>query len=57
MWEFDPVANSWARITDFPGTARYSAVAFSVGSKAYIGFGYDGQHRNDLWEFNPGEGK
>ena len=57
MWEFDPVANSWARITDFPGTARYSAIAFSVGSKAYIGFGYDGQHRNDLWEFNPGEGK
>ncbi len=40
-----------------PGTARYSAVAFSIGSKAYIGFGYDGQHRNNLWEFNPGEGK
>ena len=53
MWEYDPVADTWRRLEDFPGTARYSAVAFSVGSKAYIGFGYDGEHRNDLWEFRP----
>ena len=54
MWEFDPVANIWTRVEDFPGSARYSAVAFSIGSKAYIGFGYDGGHRRDLWEFSPG---
>jgi len=53
MWEFDPVANTWSRMDDFPGSARYSAVAFSVGPKAYIGFGFDGQHRKDLWEFSP----
>ena len=53
MWEFDPVTNIWTRMDDFPGSARYSAVAFSVGSKAYVGFGYDGQPRNDLWEFSP----
>ncbi|MCU0378502.1 MAG: IPT/TIG domain-containing protein [Bacteroidales bacterium] len=53
MWEYDPVSDAWNRIEDFPGTARYSAVAFTVGSKAYIGFGYDGQHRNDIWEFSP----
>jgi len=53
MWEYDPVTDRWRRLEDFPGTARYSAVAFSVGSKAYIGLGYDGQHRKDIWEFNP----
>lgn len=53
MWEFDPVANTWTRTDDFPGSARYSAVAFTIGSKGYIGFGFDGQHRKDLWEFTP----
>lgn len=53
MWEYDPLTDTWRRLEDFPGTARYSAVAFTVGSKAYIGFGYDGQHRKDLWEFSP----
>ena len=35
-------ANTWTQKADFGGTARYSAVGFSIGSKGYIGTGVDG---------------
>lgn len=54
LWEYNPVTDSWLRLEDFPGTARYSAVAFTIGQKAYIGLGYDGNHKSDFWEFSPG---
>ena len=28
FWEYDPTANNWTQKADFPGTARYDAVAF-----------------------------
>ena len=31
------------------GTARVDAVGFSIGSKGYIGTGYDGTNKNDYW--------
>ena len=54
FWEYDPVTDSWCRVEDFPGAARYSAIAFTIGNKAYIGVGYDGTFKSDLWEFSPG---
>src|SRR5438552_1474100 len=45
--------NTWTRKADFGGTARYGAAGFSIGSKGYIGTGYDGSDRKDFWEYDP----
>lgn len=34
------------------GTARYGAVGFSVGSKGYIGTGYDGSELKDFYQYD-----
>ncbi len=55
LWEYDPVFDAWTRKADFPGTARYYAFGFSIGSKGYIGTGRDGNTSlsSDFWEYNP----
>src|SRR5271157_3785708 len=41
-------------MADFGGAARDSAVGFSIGSKGYIGTGYDGTTEyKDFWEYDP----
>lgn len=57
FWEFDPVANSWRRVADFPGTPRHGAIAFSIKDKGYVGTGYDNSELLDLWEFDPSIGE
>ncbi len=63
IWEYDPGANTWTKKADFPGTPRFGAVGFSIGSKGYIGTGHlnpalgDSNFRkNDFWEFDPNSG-
>lgn len=56
FWEFDPDANSWTRIADFPGTARYGAVAFSINDKGYVGTGYDDYELKDFYRYDPATG-
>ncbi|MGN7785663.1 Kelch repeat-containing protein [Niabella sp. 22666] len=56
FWSYNPGTNSWTQIADladFGGTARYGAVAFSLGNKGYIATGYDGNYLKDLWEYDP----
>ena len=54
FWEYDPVANVWTQKTDFGGTARSGASGFSIGSKGYIGTGFDGYtYYKDFWEYDP----
>lgn len=53
FWEYDPATNTWTQKADFPGTARYGAVAFGVSGKAYIGCGDDGNYLKDFYAFNP----
>ena len=56
LWEFDPLeaqGNRWQKRKDFPGTERLSAVAFSIGEKAYLGTGFNGTFFNDFWEYTP----
>jgi hypothetical protein len=44
---------NWVQKTDFGGTARWSAIGASIGTKGYIGMGRDNNGRqNDLWEWN-----
>jgi hypothetical protein len=48
------VQGPWPQITDFPGGVRYSAASFSIGTKAYVGIGYDDGDwpRRDFWEWD-----
>ena len=63
IWEYDPNENKWTPKAPFPGTPRFGAVGFSIGSKGYIGTGHldprlgDPAFRiNDFWEFDPNDG-
>jgi hypothetical protein len=48
-----PTSNAWTRKADFGGSARLGATGFAIGTKGYIGTGYDGGYKNDFWEFDP----
>ncbi len=47
------IGNTWTQKADFGGVARVNAVGFSIGSKGYVGTGYDGNYKKDFWEFDP----
>jgi N-acetylneuraminic acid mutarotase len=53
MWEYDPVADKWTQVTDFPGAARICGEPFVIGSAAYITTGFDLTFHSDLWMFDP----
>lgn len=56
FYEYDPETNSWTRIADFGGSARFGAVGFSLGEKGYIGTGkrkLTGGQVSDFWEYDP----
>ncbi len=38
-WRFDPVDQSWMRLSDFPGNGRDRAFVFAIGSQIYVGGG------------------
>lgn len=45
---------NWTQQSDFAGTARTGAVAFTINGRAYVGTGSDGANRlNDFWQYNP----
>src|SRR6266404_6091742 len=46
--------DTWTRKADFGGTARFGATGFSIGSKGYIGTGFDGIILDrDFWAYDP----
>ncbi len=45
---------TWTPKADFGGGARRFGVAFSIGTKGYLGTGTDGTYKKDFWEFDPG---
>lgn len=50
----DTLVGNWVKLSDFDGIPRSDAVGFSIGTKGYIGTGYDGTERlNDFWEYDP----
>src|SRR5690606_19621323 len=58
FWEYDPSTDTWTQLPDFGGSARYGAVSFVVGSRAFVGTGYDGGgYNSDMWEFDPTTGE
>jgi hypothetical protein len=48
-----PASNVWTQKANFGGTARYGAVALTIGGKGYIGTGRDATRKNDFWEYDP----
>lgn len=44
--------STWTRNVDFSGTARHSAVGFSIGSKGYLGTGLGSEYSRDFWEYD-----
>ena len=53
LWAYDPATDKWEKKADFPGTARYGAIAFTIGNIGYVGTGYDDNHLKDFWAYNP----
>ena len=51
LWEFDPTGNSWTQKANIP-LKREGAVAFTIGTKAYIGTGQDSVKLRDFWMWN-----
>jgi hypothetical protein len=46
--------DTWTQKADFGGTARFAAAGFSIGSKGYIGTGFDGIILDrDFWAYDP----
>ena len=53
FWKYDPVTDSWEEVASFGGTARYSAVSFTLDGYGYVGTGYDGSYLKDFWRYDP----
>ena len=43
---------TWTQKADFGGTPRMYAIGFAIGTKGYIGTGWNGAGRNDFWEWD-----
>jgi N-acetylneuraminic acid mutarotase len=52
FWEWDEPSNTWAQKASFGGTARAGAIGFAIGTKGYIGTGWDGFVTGDFWEWD-----
>ena len=54
MYKYDPVADAWSSLPDFPGAERGYTIGDTWNGEAWMGFGLgnDGP-LNDLWKFDP----
>ncbi|MCB0643296.1 MAG: hypothetical protein KDC44_16720, partial [Phaeodactylibacter sp.] len=54
FYKYDPVADEWTQLADFPGSTRRLGVAFSINKKGYVGLGAsNGFELVDFWEYDP----
>ena len=53
FWQYDPNSNTWTQLNDFPGEARYNALAFANDKNGFVGGGYNGNYYNDFWKYTP----
>ncbi len=53
--DFTVVLSPWRRVADFGGEIRVEGIAFSIGSKGYLGTGVgtESAHQTDFWEYDP----
>jgi N-acetylneuraminic acid mutarotase len=49
----DTEIGNWTQITPFTGAIRSGAIVFTIGNKAYVGLGYDGDdYFTDFYEYD-----
>lgn len=56
FYKYNLKTKVWTKLRDFPGISRYSAIAFTINGKGYIGTGknyQENKYLNDLWEYDP----
>jgi N-acetylneuraminic acid mutarotase len=51
-WEYNPTTNVWLQKSNFPGSGRTGAFAFTVNGMPCAGMGSDGSYNNDTWWYN-----
>ena len=51
-WEYNPTTNSWLQKSNFPGSGRTGAFAFTLNGMPCAGMGSDGSYNNDTWWYN-----
>lgn len=39
LWQYDPIADKWTQLSDFPSTGLDMAVSFVIGETAYVSLG------------------
>jgi uncharacterized repeat protein (TIGR01451 family) len=55
IWKWNIVDSNWSYVDSFPGGNRYWPVAFAIGSKFYMGLGWNGAGcSNDFWMYDTG---
>lgn len=58
MYEYDPVADAWTALPDFPGAARGYTIGDQWNGQAWMGFGLSNSgYLNDLWMYDPSSGE
>ncbi|MDZ7935655.1 MAG: hypothetical protein U5M51_11995 [Emticicia sp.] len=63
IWEFDPLTNTWKKVTDYPGAGTINLTAVGIGNFVYVGFGQQvtlnainveiTRDMGDYWRFRP----
>lgn len=54
FYRYDPIADEWTVLDDFPGDARSFAIGQAYNGKGYLGFGAStNEFLRDIWEFDP----
>lgn len=49
----DELVGNWVEMSDLEGVPRSDAASFVIGSKAYVGCGYNGtEHLSDFWVYD-----
>jgi hypothetical protein len=54
FWEYNTTNNSWTKKTDLPGVGRFDAATVALGTKLYVGCGFNntGAVLYDWWEYD-----
>ncbi|RYU86533.1 hypothetical protein EWM62_17925 [Mucilaginibacter terrigena] len=55
VFQYDPSANKWSHLNDYPGSGMGLMAGFSINGKTYLGTGFNyGTNllQSDFWEYN-----
>ncbi len=52
FWKYDPVADTWTQVADYPGNKRAYAPSFVINDYGFAGTGYDGALKDDFYRYD-----